>query len=225
MVPRRSCFVKLDPFLYDKDIISVGSRLKRSCLAEKESHSVILPKECNISEMAARWSHQCVGDGARGLTLNHLRESGVWIISANSMVRHMIHKCVTCRRLRGKLGFQKMADLPDKSCLEAAQFTYSGVNMFGPILITERRSDLKRYAALFTYFSSRAVHIKITNTIDADSFIMALRRILARRGSVQSISGISELWCRGVWGPALKDPNGVPCKAPENISNLALIRH
>ena len=57
--------------------------------------------------------------------------------------------------------------------------------MFGPILIRERRSDLKHYAALFTCFSSHAVHIKITNTIDADSFIMVLHRFLARRGSVQ----------------------------------------
>ena len=186
-VPRGSCIVKLDPFLDDKGIIRVGGRLKRSCLAEEESHPVILPKKCNISEMVARWSHQCVGHGARGLTLNHLRKSGVWIISANSMVRHMIHKCVTCRRLRGKLGFQKMADLPDKRCLEAAPFTYSGVDMFGPTLIRERRSDLKRYAALFTCFSSRAVHIEIINTIDADSFIMALCRFLVRRGSVRSI--------------------------------------
>ena len=59
--------------------------------------------------------------------------------------------------------------------------------MFGPILIKERGSDLKRYAALLTCFSSRAVHIEITTTIDADSFIIALRKLLARRGSVQSI--------------------------------------
>ena len=80
-----------------------------------------------------------------------------------------------------------MADLPDKRCMEAAPFTYSGVNMFGPIFIRERQSDLKHYAALFTCFSSCAVHIKITNTIDADSFIMALHRFLARRGSVRLI--------------------------------------
>ena len=59
--------------------------------------------------------------------------------------------------------------------------------MFGPILIRERQLDLKRYAALFTCFSGCAVHIKITNTIDADSFIMALHRFLARRGSVRSV--------------------------------------
>ena len=138
-VLRGSCIVKLDPFLDDKDIIRVGGRLKRSWLAEEESHPVILPKKCNISEMVARWSHQCVGHGSRVLTLNHLRKSGVWINSANSMVRHMIHKCVTCHRLREKLGFQIMLDLPDKRCLEATPFTYSGVDMFGPILIRERR--------------------------------------------------------------------------------------
>ena len=80
-----------------------------------------------------------------------------------------------------------MADLPYKRCLEAAPFTYSGVDMFGPILIRERQLDLKRYAALFTCFSGCAVHIEITNTIDADSFIMELHRFLARRGSVRSV--------------------------------------
>ena len=59
--------------------------------------------------------------------------------------------------------------------------------MFGPILIREKRSDLKRYAVLFTCFSSRAAHIEITNTTDANSFIMGLRRFLARRSSVRSI--------------------------------------
>ena len=85
--------------------------------------------------------------------------------------------------------FQKsrIADLPDKRCVEAPPFTYSESDMIGSILIRERRSDLRRYAGLFTCFSSRAVHIEISNAIDADSFIMALRRFLARRGSVQSI--------------------------------------
>ena len=34
----------------------------------RESHPVILPKKCNISERVAPWSHQCVGHRARGLT-------------------------------------------------------------------------------------------------------------------------------------------------------------
>ena len=54
MVQRGNSIVKLDPFLHNKGIIRVGGRLKRACLAEEESHPVILPKKCNISEMVAR---------------------------------------------------------------------------------------------------------------------------------------------------------------------------
>ena len=59
--------------------------------------------------------------------------------------------------------------------------------MFGPFIIRERRSNLKRYFALFTFFASRAVHIEVTCTMETDSFIRALRRIMARRSKVRSV--------------------------------------
>ena len=54
-------------------------------------------------------------------------------------------------------------------------------------VIRERRSDLKRYCALFTCFASRAAHIEVANAMDTDYFIQALRRFIARRGAVRSI--------------------------------------
>ena len=83
--------------------------------------------------------------------------------------------------------FQKMADLPVERCIEAPPITYCGVDMFDPYLIKERRSQLKRYGALFTYFSCRAIYIEVTNALDTNSFILALRRFMARRGAVRSI--------------------------------------
>ena len=80
-----------------------------------------------------------------------------------------------------------MADLPQERCTEAAPFTYCGADMFGLLIIKERRSELKRYGALFTCFSSHAVHIEVTNSLDADSFILALHRFMARRGTLRSI--------------------------------------
>ena len=50
-----------------------------------------------------------------------------------------------------------------------------------------RRSALKRYFALLTCFASRAVGIEVTNALDTDSFIQAIRRFIARRGPVRSI--------------------------------------
>ena len=137
--------------------------------------------------MIIQWSHHSVAHGARGMTLNHIRQRGLWIVNANAIVRHLIHNCVICRKLRGKMGYQKMTELPQERCTEAAPFTYCGVDMFGPLIIKERKPELKRYGSLFTCFSSRAVHIEVTNSLDADSFILALRRFMARRGTVHSI--------------------------------------
>ena len=71
-----------------------------------------------------------------------------------------------------------MADLPDERC---------GVDILGPYRIKERRSELKRYGALFTCFTCRVIHIKVTNALDTNSFILVLRRFMARRGAVRSI--------------------------------------
>ena len=59
--------------------------------------------------------------------------------------------------------------------------------MFGLLIIKERRSELKPCGAFFTCFSSCAVHIEVTKSLDADSFILALHRFMARRGAACSI--------------------------------------
>ena len=54
-----------------------------------------------------------------------------------------------------------MADLPQERCNKAAPLSYCGVDMFEPLIIKERRSELKCYSALFIGFSSRAsLHVK-----------------------------------------------------------------
>ena len=117
------------------------------------------------------------------MTLNNLRKNGLWVISANSVVRRTIFRCVTCCKLHGTFGYQKMADLAKDRCIEAPTFTHFGVDLFGLFVIWERRSDLKLYCALFTCFASRAVQVEVTNAVDTDSFIQALRRFIARRGA------------------------------------------
>ena len=73
-----------------------------------------------------------------------------------------------------------LADLPKDRCIEAPPFTHCGVDMFGPFVIRETRSDLKGYCALFTCFASRTVHIEVANAMDTNSFIRTLRRFIAR---------------------------------------------
>ena len=178
---------KLDPFLDQNGLIRAGGRLKNSNMDDRVKYPIIIPKNGQATSMIIRWYHEKIRHGGRGMTLNELRQQGLLIINANSRVRHIISKCVVCRSLRGKVGEQQMSSLPEDRFQEAPPFTYSAVDMFGPFLIKERRSELKRYCALFTCMASRAVNIEVTSTLSTDSFIMALRRFSSRRGEVRQL--------------------------------------
>ena len=80
-----------------------------------------------------------------------------------------------------------MANLPACRLKEAAPFTHCGVDMFGPFTVKQRRSTVKQYGAMFTCMASRAVHTEVTSSLNTDSFILALRRLVAWRGNIRSI--------------------------------------
>ena len=80
-----------------------------------------------------------------------------------------------CRRLRERIEEQRIADLLACRLTETAPFTYCGVYIFGPFIVKQRRSDVKRYGTIFTCMTNRALHIEVIFSLDSDSFILALR--------------------------------------------------
>ena len=95
----------------------------------------------------------------------------------------LISRCVTCRRLRGKVGKQIVTDLPQDRLKEEPPFTYCGVDMFGPFETKKRRNTLKRYCALFTCLASHAIHIEMTKSMDTESFILECWCFIVRSGN------------------------------------------
>ena len=177
----------LDPFKDENGILRVGGRLRNSEQAGEIKFPIIMPKKGLLTRRIVEWFHKKVGHSGRTTTVNEIRSNGFWIIGMTTVVKSVIFSCVRCRLLRGKLGQQKMADLPLERTLEVAPFTYCGVDVFGPYRIKEGRKVHKRWCSLFTCFSSRAVHLETTYKMDTDSCISALRRFLATRGKVRTI--------------------------------------
>ena len=106
-----------------------------------------------------------------------------WILRARALVKKFVNKCFECRRLRAKPLTQFMAPLPVariKPC--EPPFTHTGIDYFGPMLVTQLRRSVKRYGCLFTCMSTRAVHIEVVPSLDTDSFLMAFWRFANRRG-------------------------------------------
>ena len=88
-----------------------------------------------------------------------------------------------CRLHRSRPCPPVMADLPEARLgYEAPPFIHSGVDYFGPIQVRHSRKTEKRYGVLFTCLTTRAVHVEVAHSLDADSCIMAIRRMIARRG-------------------------------------------
>lgn len=105
-------------------------------------------------------------------------------------ISRVIFNCVTCRKLRGRQQEQIMAELPEDRLSTDPPFAYVGLDVFGPWPVTVRKtrggqSDAKRWAVIFTCMSTRAIHIEIIESMDTSSFINALRRFFAIRGSVK----------------------------------------
>jgi len=81
-----------------------------------------------------------------------------------------------------------MADLPAWRVMpDEPAFVRTGIDYFGPFEIRQGRVNRKRYGVVFTCLNSRAIHIEIAASMDTSSCIDAIRRFMARRGSVQEI--------------------------------------
>ena len=78
-----------------------------------------------------------------------------------------------------------MASLPVDRLCEEPPFTYCGVDLFGPFVIKEGCKELKRYGALFTCLSSRAIHIETITSLNTDLFILCLCRFVGCRGNIR----------------------------------------
>ena len=128
-------------------------------LNEDLKQPIIISSNGPIPILIARHCHSVVYHAGRGITVNEMRRAGYLIIKCGVIARKMISECTLCRFLRGKVGQQKMADLPKERVSISPPFTYCGVDYFGPFVINGKRKEVKRYGVLFTCLNSRVVHI------------------------------------------------------------------
>ena len=101
-------------------------------------------------------------------------------------MRRIINQYNQCRLKTVKPGKQLMAELPDSRLqLGFPPFAHVRVDYFGPLMVHQRRSELKPYGCLFTCTTMKAVHLEVTRDLSTDTLINAIRCFVAHRGPVQ----------------------------------------
>ncbi|XP_030845109.1 uncharacterized protein LOC115925437 [Strongylocentrotus purpuratus] len=186
-IAKSSPLSKLSVKLTDEGLICVGGRLHNAPLEEQTKHPVILPSKHHVVQLLVRHYHIMCGHSGKEYVLSLLRQR-FWIIRGRLAVRHVLHKCFTCKRQRAKPVEQKMADLPaDRVVPEKPPFSNVGVDCFGPYMVRQGRSSVKRYGCIFTCLVIRAIHIEVLHSLETDSFLNALQRFISRRGQPEII--------------------------------------
>ena len=161
----------LNTFMDKHSIARVGGRIRRLGFSDECKYPIILPKKSKVTDLIVQWCHYITVHSGREMNLNEIRCRGFWVTCGCSLVKSAIFKCVTCRKFRGRIGEQMMADLPNDRFEEAPPFTYCTVEMFGKFTVRVKINDMKRYGAMFTCLANRAVHIEVAHSLDTDRLI------------------------------------------------------
>ena len=148
---------------------------------------MLLPKKHHIADLVTRHYHRQAHHQGRQITHGAIHQAGYWLIGGHKTVAKELSRCVTCKKLRGPVLEQRMADLPADRTEVAPPFTNVGFDVFGPWMVHTRKTregttNSKRWGLVLTCLTSRAVHIEVLESMDTSSFICALRRFFALRG-------------------------------------------
>lgn len=171
-----------------KGVLVIKSRIqKASDIPEYTKRPAVLDGRHPIARLYIDHVHRRLHHAGVETTLNEVKQR-YWVIRPRPTVKTVLRNCLSCRIRRAKPTSPATGDHPvSRLAHHRRPFTYTGVDYFGPLTVTVGRSTQKRYVALFTCLTTRAVHLEVAGTLTTDSAIMALRRFIARRGTPTEI--------------------------------------
>lgn len=106
-----------------------------------------------------------------------------WVPQLRVLVRTEIRKCQTCRVRNAAPSVPILGQLPiDRLTPYLRPFTNTGLDYFGPVEVTIGRRREKRWVALFTCMSVRAVHLEIATNLSTDACLVCIRNLCNLRG-------------------------------------------
>lgn len=183
IVEKSSPIFKTWPFLDDNEILRMRGRIGAAPYVPYEAkYPAILPRHHLITSLVVDWYHRRFRHANRETIVNEIRQR-FEIANLRSLVEKVANDCTWCRVMKAVPKPPAMAPLPEMRLTAFVRpFTFVGLDYFGPVLVRVGRSNAKRWVALFTCLTTRAIHIEVVHSLSTESCIMAVRRFVSRRG-------------------------------------------
>ncbi|XP_055622896.1 uncharacterized protein LOC129766396 [Toxorhynchites rutilus septentrionalis] len=171
------------PFLDENGVLRSRGRIGAAPYAPTEAKfPIILPNQHLITFLIVDWYHRRFRHANRETIFNEIRQR-FEIPALRRLLDKVERSCTFCRVTKAMPRSPAMAPLPEMRLTAFTQpFTFTGLDYFGPMIVKVGRSNVKRWVALFTCLTIRAIHMEIVHSLSTESCIMAVQRFVARRG-------------------------------------------
>ena len=114
-------------------------------------------------------------------TLQYIRQK-FWSIGGRRALRNITQRCVTCHRYKAKVAAEVCPPLPEDQVVHERPFTTTGNDDAGPLYVRPGESSPNVWIALFVCATTSEVHLEVVESLSTESFLIAFRKFVARRG-------------------------------------------
>ncbi|GFU69166.1 integrase catalytic domain-containing protein [Trichonephila clavipes] len=155
------------------------------CDASKSSYAtqnfrltIILPSNHPVVKALIIHKHVQLGHAGVQMLMYNLRES-YWILKGRKTIKEVIKTCIICKRFNAKPISVSEGLLLQDRVRDAAVFEIIGFDLAGPLIL---KNGEKNLILILTCAVYRAIHLELLTSVSTESFLLGLRRFIARRG-------------------------------------------
>nr|CAD2200706.1 unnamed protein product [Meloidogyne enterolobii] len=155
-------------------------RIELGNLDEETKFPIWLPKNAIVTELIIREVHEKMAHAGTNTILACLRLK-YWI--SRKKVQDVTKKCQICKKFWIKSYAQpEFPTLPAVRVNQFRPFMHTAVDYFGPLIVKQTNGEkIKRWIAVYTCTSTRAIHLEIAEDLSAQAFLQTFRRFMSQR--------------------------------------------
>ena len=168
----------LNLYLDDDGLLRSRTRLENcSYFCTEVKNPILLPRHSYLTELIIWYYHKkCLHLGT-STTLNYVRREGFWIPHARAVVKKVISKCITCRKINcNHFKYPNPTNLPADRVNLVKPYKHVGVDYTGHLFVKLNGTVVKMYILVFTCLNIRAVHLELLPSMSCQHFLQAFLR-------------------------------------------------
>ncbi|XP_026319992.1 uncharacterized protein LOC113230328 [Hyposmocoma kahamanoa] len=164
-------------------MIILKTRIKAAAdITDSQKRPAVLNGNHPAVKLYIGYVHRQLNHSEVEATVNECKQH-YCILRLRPIAKMTIYRCIQCRIKSATPTVPPTGDQPRcRLAHHQRPFTYTCLDYFGPLAVTVGRTTQKRYVMRFTCLTTRAVHLEVVTSLNGDSAVVALRRMIACRG-------------------------------------------